>query len=316
MSNGEKTLQEKFNIRHLPALLRMSFKAWLNDDPWRLSAVVAYYAVLALPGLLVIVINSMGYLWSPDAVQSQLMSEVRSALGQDVADSILMIIQNVRHNERNVVATIIGLFTLIFGATGVFYHLQLSLNKVWQIRQNPDVLWKRVIKDRAIGFAFVLIIGFLLLTSFIVSTLISIFHDYLSTQVPYSTYWITYLFNSIVTLIIIAFLFALIFKYLPDAKIKWRFVWVGGIITSILFSLGKFGLSLYFSSSNPASTYGAAGSVVLVLLWVSYSCLILFYGAEFTWVFAKRYGYDIKPQAHAMIVEEREVIIEKGEEGS
>ena len=314
MSADNKDLREKFSVAHLPSLLSEAFKAWINDDPWRLSAVVAYYAVLALPGLLVIVISSMGYLWSPEVVQSKLMVEVAAALGQDVADSIMSIMQNVRQNEKSTLATLIGVATLIFGATGVFYHLQLSINKVWQIKQNPDVLWKRVVKDRAIGFAFVLIIGFLLLTSFIISTVISIFHDYLSSQIPYSIYWITYLANSLITFLIIAFLFALIFKYLPDAKIKWKYVWVGGLITSLLFSLGKFGLSTYFSSSNPASPYGAAGSVVLVLLWVSYSCLILFYGAEFTWVFARRYGYEIKPQAHAMIVEEREVILEKGED--
>ena len=178
MSADNKDLREKFSVAHLPSLLSEAFKAWINDDPWRLSAVVAYYAVLALPGLLVIVISSMGYLWSPEVVQSKLMVEVAAALGQDVADSIMSIMQNVRQNEKSTLATLIGVATLIFGATGVFYHLQLSINKVWQIKQNPDVLWKRVVKDRAIGFAFVLIIGFLLLTSFIISTVISIFHDY------------------------------------------------------------------------------------------------------------------------------------------
>lgn len=295
---------EKFKITHVPKLLKETYKEWNADDPWRLSAIVAYYAVLSLPGLLVVVINAVGAIWGAEIVQGKLTGEISSALGPSAAESIQEIIASTRGGNKSVISTIIGVATLIFGATGVFYHLQLSLNNVWGIKQEANAGIKKVIVDRLLGFGFVLVVGFLLLTSFVVSAGLSLLNGYLQNFLPEFSIITAFVFSELLSLSVITVLFALLFKFLPDAKIKWKSVWIGSILTAILFTIGKFLLGLYFGKADPGSTYGAAGSMVLILLWVSYSCLILFFGAEFTWVYAKRYGFTIKPTSHAVLIDE------------
>lgn len=301
----------KFKFRDLPSLLKETFKAWNEDDPFRLSAVVAYYAILSLPALLIIIINTVGAVWGQDIVQGKLTAEISSALGQDAAESIKSIIANTQGGNKSTISTIIGIGTLIFGATGIFYQLQISLNQIWNIKVKPKSNILKLIIDRARSFGFVLVIGFLLLVSFVLTTAISVLNEYLSRLWADGIVYLAYVVDILLSVGIISVLFALMFKYLPDAKIRWKTVWIGAIITSALFVLGKFLLSLYFGESDPGSTYGAAGSIVLILLWVSYSCLILFFGAEFTFVYAKRYGIGIKPNSNAVLVEQREVEVEK-----
>lgn len=307
MATTTENKKEKFKIKHLPKLLKQTFKAWNNDDPFRLSAIVAYYAVLSLPGLLVLVINTVGTIWGPDIVQGKLTGEIAEALGPSAAESIKDIIESTQGGKKSLISTILGIATLIFGATGVFYHLQLSLNNVWGIKQDPKSGIKKVLKDRLLGFGFVMVIGFLLLISFIVSTVISILNSYLQSFLPEFSVYTAIILSELLSLAIITVLFALMFKFLPDAKIRWRSLWVGAILTAVLFTLGKFLLGLYFGEADPSSTYGAAGSIVLILLWVSYSCLILFFGAEFTWVYANRYGHSIEPSSHAVRLDSKEV---------
>lgn len=308
---AETTSSRKFKFKDLPSLLKETFKAWNDDDPWRLSAVVAYYAILSLPALLIIIINTVGAVWGPEIVQGKLTDEISAALGQDAAESIKSIISNTQGGNKSTISTIIGIATLIFGATGIFYHLQISLNEIWSIKVKPKSNILKLIIDRARSFGFVLVIGFLLLVSFILTTAISVLNDYLSMLWADAILYLAYVTNILLSVGIISVLFALMFKYLPDAKIRWKTVWIGSIITSSMFVLGKFLLSLYFGKSDPGSTYGAAGSIVLILLWVSYSCLILFFGAEFTSVYAKRYGIGIQPNSNAVIVEKREVEIKE-----
>lgn len=302
MATTTEISKEKFRIKHLPKLLKQTFKAWNNDDPFRLSAIVAYYAVLSLPGLLVLVINTVGAIWGTEIVQGKLTGEISEALGPGAAESIKDIIESTRGGNKSLISTILGIATLIFGATGVFYHLQLSLNNVWGIKQDPDSGLKKVVKDRLLGFGFVMVIGFLLLISFIVSTVISLLNGYLQSFLPEFSVYAAFVLSELLSLGVITVLFALMFKFLPDAKIRWRSIWVGAFLTAVLFTLGKFLLGLYFGKADPSSTYGAAGSLVLILLWVSYSCLILFFGAEFTWVFAKKYGHRIEPSSHAILI--------------
>lgn len=290
-----KNTSEKFRIKHLPSLLKHTFTAWLDDEPFRLSAVVAYYAVISLPALLVIIINVIGAIWGYEIVQGQLTKEFTAALGPDAAKSIQTIITETRTSDKNTLSTILGVGTLLFGATGVFYQLKVSLNEIWNIAPNPKAkIWK-IITDRALSFAFVLVIGFLLLISFIITTAISALSSYLRELLPDILVYIAFILDSVVSIGIISVLFALMFKYLPDAKIRWKTVWIGAILTATLFVIGKLGLSLYFGQVEPGSTYGAAGTIVLVLLWVSYSSLILFFGAEFTYTYANRYGTGIEP---------------------
>ncbi|MFS4446544.1 YihY/virulence factor BrkB family protein [Maribacter sp. 2307UL18-2] len=282
--------KNKFKIKHLPSLIVDTYKAWDADNPFRLSAVVAYYAVLSLPGLLVIIINLVGSVWGVEIVQGQLTDEISGALGRDAADSIQSMMIETQNENRSTIASILGIGTLIFGATGVFYHLQLSLNQIWKVEPDPKSTFLKMLIDRARSFAFIVAIGFLLLVSFLVTTAISALNGYLRSVLPDAIVYIAFMLDFVVSVGIISVLFALIFRYLPDTKIRWKTVWIGALITAILFVFGKSLLGLYFGKADPGSTYGAAGTIVLVLLWVSYSCLILFFGAEFTYVYSKRYG--------------------------
>jgi membrane protein len=293
MSSDTKT--GKFKFKDLPSLIVKTSKAWFADDPFRLGAIIAYYAVISLPGLLVIIVNSVGAIWGYEIVQGQLTNEFTTALGRDAAQAIETIIKETQSANKGVVSTILGIGTIIFGATGVFYQLKLSLNDIWKIKPDKNAnIWK-VIIDRILSFAFVLVIGFLLLVSFIITAAISALNDYIREVLPDVLMYITYAVDVALSLGIITVLFALMFKFLPDAKIKWKTVWIGAVITSVLFVLGKSLLGLYFSQVDPGSTYGAAGIVVLVLLWVSYSSMILFFGAEFTYVYSERYKSGIEP---------------------
>ena len=268
----------------------------MADNPWRLGAVVAYYAVLALPGLLVIIINFVGSIWGVDIVQGELIKEISQNIGPDTGEAIKDMMVQTQQEDKNLISTILGVATLIYGATGVFYQLQLSLNKIWKIPETSGTGFLKMLTDRARGFAFILALGFLMLVSFILTTAISVLNNYLHNLLPEIVIYIAYLLDFIFSVGIITVLFALIFKYLPDARIRWKTVWKGAFLTALLFVLGKFLMGLYFGEANPGTTYGAAGTIVLILLWVSYSSMILFFGAEFTGVYAEKYGLGIDPE--------------------
>lgn len=306
----------RFKLKDLPRLLIETYKKWNAQDPFRLAAALAYYAILALPAFLIIIINIVGFVWGNEIVEGRLTEEISKALGQDAASTIQAIIANAHNDHRNTISTIIGIGTLIFGASGIFYHLQVSLNTIWGIRVDPRAGLKKFITDRIISFGFVLAIGFLLLISFMLTTAISLFTQVIATALGDIAIYLSFFIDISISLSIITVLFALMFKYLPDAQIEWRTVWIGAFITAGLFVLGKFLLGLYFGKTNPGSTYGAAGSVILVLLWVSYSAVIFFFGAEFTYIYAKYYGIKIRPKSNAIRIETqtREIIMEKGED--
>ena len=286
----------KFRIKDVPSLLVDTYKAWNKNDPFRLSAVVAYYAVLSLPALLVIIVKVIGFIWGTEIVEGRLTSEFSAALGKDAAESIRSMITESGSGNQGTVATIIGIGTLLYGATGLFYQLQLALNDIWEVKTDPDAKWWKLIFDRVRSFTFILVIGFLLLISFVLTAGISALKEYIATKLSESLTFVTYALDICVSLGIITLLFALMFKFLPDAKVRWRMVRIGAFVTAVLFVIGKMLLGYYFGETDPASTYGAAGTIILILLWVSYSSLILFFGAEFTYVYAKRYGEGIKPQ--------------------
>ncbi|RAI93881.1 membrane protein [Algoriphagus yeomjeoni] len=309
----EKTMTKitpsRFKITHIPSLMLESFKQWNNADPWRLSAVIAYYAVLSMPALLVIVINTVGAIWGVDIVTGQLTNELSSALGPETAEFLRSMIEETQTSGKSIVASIIGIGILIFGASGVFFHLKISINSIWGLKQTDDVKWYYTLVERAVSFGFVLVLGFLLLISFVLTALLSFFSDFIKSILPDFVVVFAFVVDFAISYGVVTLLFALIFKYLPDAKIKWKSVWIGALLTSFLFSISKFLLGIYFGAAEPGSTYGAAGSVILVLLWVSYSCLIFFYGAEFTKVFSIRYGYGIIPKKHYSRIKKKEVVL-------
>ncbi|GAA0872489.1 hypothetical protein GCM10009117_16360 [Gangjinia marincola] len=287
-------MHRDFRIKDIPTLTKKTYSVWLGGDPWRSSAVIAYYSILSLPPLLVLLINLVGVFYGTEIVQGRLTNEIASVLGLDTAEFIQDMVTESLIEDKSTVSTIVGIAMLIFGATGVFYQMQISLNQVWLVTEEDKGKIKNIIIDRARSFAFILTIGFLLLISFVLTALLSTFTEYLEFFFPDTMLVIAYLLDVIISLGFITVLFALMFKYLPDTKVTWHMVWKGAFISSALFALGKYLLALYFSKLEPGSAYGAAGTVVLILLWVSYSSLILFFGAAFTKAYADHYGLTLK----------------------
>lgn len=277
---------------------------WWKADPFRQSAVVAYYAVFSIPALLVIVIAIAGLVFGQDAVRGEISDQIKGALGNDTAQSIESIIAKVSEQKTSVIATIIGVVTLIIGSTGVFTELQTSLNQVWEVKVVAKKKWLRSLKTKLFSFGLVLSLGFLMLVSLLLTTGLEALGGMIRNRLPDFVPFLLKIVNFALSFGVITVLFALIFKILPDARIRLRDVWIGAIVTSLLFILGKFGLGIYFAKANPGSAYGAAGSIVLVMLWVSYSCMILFFGAEFTKQYATFHGHEIQPTAESQIIEQ------------
>ena len=300
MTSEQNSEQKKFKFKHSFSILKEAAIAWNNANPWRLSAIIAYYAILSMPPLLVIIVNLLGLIWGNEIVQGKLDAQLVSVMGKESADAIATMIESSRTQNRSVIMTIVGIGSLIFGATGVFFHLQISLNTIWCLKINPDANWKRLVIDRILSFGFVLVLGFLLLISFVLSTALTAVSDKLKTVFPDIMVVVAQVADAVISLGVVTLLFALIFKYLPHAKIKWKSVWAGALLTSLLFAVGKYALGFYFNQADPGSTYGAAGSIILILLWVSYASLILFFGAEVSYVFSKRYGHGVEPTKAAV----------------
>lgn len=289
------------------SLLKETYTNWNEHDPWRMSAVIAYYAIFSLPGLLIVIIKVVGYFVGDKEVSDELYATISAQMGPQAAEQMQTIVDQSNNSEGFTLATVVGIASLVFGATGVFYHVKESLNTMWEVEVRPQKAWLKLIKDRLFSFGMVLIIGFLMLMSLVVSSLITVFSDYLNSIFPHYGPMFFTVVNIVVSLVIITVLFALMFKVLPDAKVRWKDVWVGAIVTAILFVIGKTLIGLYLGYSDPGSAYGAAGSIILILLWVSYTSLILFFGAEFTQTYGRRHGMEIIPVEFAVRVSKAEV---------
>lgn len=287
-------------LRDFGVLLKETFSQWTEREPFANSIVIAYYTIFSLPGLMVIIINVAGYFYDKGEITSRLTGQIQNMIGGDTARDIEAIIGNASQSKGSTLATLLGIATLIFGATGVFYQMQQILNKMWEVKPKPKQMILKIIKDRIFSFGLILAVGFLLLVSLALSAGLSAFSDWVSVHLSESLNVVFHVADIALSLAIITILFASIYKFLPDAQIRWRDVWPGAILTALLFTLAKFALGLYFGKSDPGSTYGAAGSIILIMLWVSYAGLILLFGAEFTQVYAKRYGKEIKPTAAAV----------------
>jgi membrane protein len=276
-------------------IIKQTLRSWLSNDPFSQSAAVAYYATFSLPGLLIIIMGIAAIFFDQKSVEREVLGHIQNMLGVDAARSVGKIVDETQRNDRDVWAMVIGGFTLLFGATGLFAQLQKSLNFIWKVEVRKNVGFLKFIKHRATAFGIVVAIGFLLMVSLSVNAALSALGDWLETQIP--AYWLfgLYALNMAVSYFIISFLFALIFKVLPDVRVKWKFSLVGGVFSATLFSIGEYGLNLYFKLAEPQSAFGAAGSVVLLMLWVSYSCLILLLGAEFTKACSLEYDSKVKP---------------------
>ncbi len=296
---------KRFSFITAGKLLKKAFKKWWNRDPFRESAVIAYYAIFSLPGLLVVVITIAGYFWGGDAVSGKLHSQVAQAMGSDTADQIQAMVTLASESKDSVWATILGIGIIIFGATGVFAQFQKSLNTIWGVKASATKsgFWL-FLKTRIFSFGLIVSIAFLLLISLVISSILSAFSSWMLQYWSDSLLIIFQILNALISLAIIAVLFALMFKFLPDAKIRWRTVWIGAFVTSLLFVIGKSALGLYFGKAAPGSGYGAAGSIILILLWTSYSSMIVYLGAEFTKVYSD-YLYGLAPPAEHGVKEKK-----------
>jgi membrane protein len=301
----------KLSIKNIFSLFKETYQEWNSKEPFELSAVIAYYAIFSLPGLLIIVIGIAGFFFGEQAVKGEVANQISKMLGKEAANGIQEMIVNSYKSNSSLMATIIGVATLLFGATGVFFQLQKSLNKLWNVKADPKAGIKKLILDRATSFGIILALGFLLLVSLVLTTILSVLSNWISHVFPEFMLVLFIVLNFIVSFGFITILFALIFKVLPDVKIRWKPVWIGSIVTAVLFEIGRFALEIYFAKANPGSTYGAAGSVILILLWVSYSCMILFFGAEFTQVYARRAGDRIEPSENAVPTVDRKKMREE-----
>jgi membrane protein len=278
---------------------KKTFKAFGDIDPFNKSIVIAYYAILSLPGLLVIIINIAGYFFGQEAVTGEVTRQIGGAIGGDTATQIEKMIANASVNEKTTLATVMGVATLIFGATGVFYNLQLIFNAIWEVKPKPKGKILKLVKDRVFSFGLILVIGFLLLISLVLSAALAAVSNWVASHISEAFKVLFKILDILVSLGVITLLFAALFKFLPDAKVKWKSVWTGAIITSLLFVVAKFLLGLYFGKSDPGSTYGAAGSIVLIMLWISYAGVILLFGGVFTRVYATKRGHVTAPSDHA-----------------
>lgn len=287
-------------------LLKDTYLSWDKNDPWAKSAVIAYYALFSLPSLLIITVHFAGIFFGRDAVEGRITGEIGGLIGQESAELIQAMIINSALSESSVLFIIFGIGVLIFGATGVFFQLQKALNDIWSVRVKKNTFLD-TLKRRVISFGMVLAIGLLLLISLVITTAINALSDLIGNYYTDLSSQLVQILNFIFSQIIITALFATIFTLLPDVKIKWKTNLIGAFMTSLLFLAGKYLIGFYFAASDPASVYGAAGSLVLILLWVYYTCLILFLGAEFTVNWALLRNIKIEPSSNATLSYELEM---------
>jgi membrane protein len=295
-------------------LLKDTIREWREDGANRLAAALAYYTTFSLAPLLVLIIAIAGLVGGREAAQTQTMAQVQDLLGVEGREFVEGMLESASQPETGLAATLIGAVTLLFGALGVFGELQNSLNTIWEVKPKPAKGWmdgiKRFVVRRLLSFAMVLGIGFLLLASLVISAVISALGEYIGNRWPIAdqginAQWLS-LINFVISFLVITLLFAMMFKFLPEIKIAWKDVWLGAAVTSALFSLGKFLIGLYLGRSQVGNIFGAAGSLAILLIWIYYSAQILFFGAEFTQVYANRYGSKMVPDPDMVKITEME----------
>jgi membrane protein len=279
---------------------------FIDDNAFKLSASLSYYTVFALAPLLIIIISLTGIFFGRDAMEDRIYMQLKGLIGSEAAMQVQEIIRNIHNTESSTTGAIIGIIILFIGATGVFTEMQDSINYIWSVKAKPRRSWVKYLANRLLSFSLILGMAFLLLVSLIVNALLSLLSTYLMTLLPQYTVQLFFVVNTFIILIVISGLFAVIFKVLPDAIIEWRDAIIGSVFTALLFLLGKFLINYYIGKANLGITYGAAASIVIILTWVYYSALILFFGAEFTKMYALSHGEGIRPKQTAVFIIKKE----------
>ena len=280
-----------------------TFSAFIDDNVLQLSAALSYYTIFSLPPLLIIIISITGFFFGNEAVSGELFGQINGLVGNDAAVQIQEAIKNVTLSRSNKFATILGLTILLIGASGVFAEIQDSVNYIWGIRAKPKRGFIKFIVNRLMSFSMIGSVGFLLMVGLIINSITDVLYNRLEVFFPREALFLFSTFNLLIVFAITTLLFTLIFKTLPDGKIAMRDCMIGAGFTSFLFMIGKFAIGAYLGSSSIATVYGAAGSLVVILLWVYYSAIILYLGAEFTKVYAHTHGQSIIPNKYSVQID-------------
>ena len=283
-------------------LLKPTFAEWTSDDTFEMAAALAFYTMFSIAPVLLIVVGVASFFLAPETATTRIVDEMEKMVGVQGANAVRQVIESSRGFGKGLWAVSVGIITLIMGATAVFGELQSALNHIWDVKAKPNrgVIISLIV-DRFRSFSIAVCVGFLLLVSLVISAVISGLQNYMNNWLP-GVPWVWQTANVISSFIVVAVLFAMIYKFLPDVVISWKDVWIGAAVTALLFSAGKYAIGIYLGQTATASAFGAAGSLVVLLFWVYYSALISFLGAEFTQVYARRYGPGIRPKEHAVRV--------------
>ncbi len=304
-------------FKNLWKVLLATFSNFGDDNGLKLSASLAYYTVFSLAPLLMLVISLAGLFLGPKAQSNTLYPQIKGYVGSEAAAQIQSTVKNLQLTGKSGIGLVIGIFTLLLGASSIFLEIQNSLNTIWRVKAKPKKGWVLMLKNRFLSFSLIIGLGFLLMASLLVNVIISIlskqierFIHFLIRNKGISDFISGSVLNAVnfaVTLVIITVLFGIIFKVLPDVKIKWKDVRSGAFFTALLFMLGQYIISVYLSYTAQGSAYGAAGSIIVILVWIYYTAAILYIGAEFTQVYAEAQGSTIEPASYAVHVRQTEV---------
>ena len=300
-------MKKKVSFKGMIEVLKNCFSGFSDDKVTKLSASLAYYTVFSMAPLLIVIISLCSALLGREAVEGKIYAQLAGFVGSDTAAQLQQIIKNASLAGKSQIAFIVGSITLLVGATTVFAEIQESINMIWGLKPKPKRGWLKMIQNRLLSFSVIASLGFLLLVSLGVTAIIDGFSARLTAYFPEVTVVVFYIINIVISLAVITLIFGVIFKVLPDATIKWKDILAGAIATAVLFMLGKFAISYYISKINVGSTYGTAGSLVVLLLWIYYSSIILYFGAEFTKAYAVKYGSEIHPNHYAVTTKMVEV---------
>ena len=290
-------------------IVKKTGKSFFTHNILQLSASLAFFTILALPGILIIIIRVTEFFYGSKAVEDSVFWQIEKFIGNKAAENIQQTLENAAVTTGDQFATIVGMSTLIIAATSVFSEIQDSINHIWQLKPKPKkgMGWLKLIIDRLLSFSMIITLGFILLVSLVVNGTLDLVLDRLMILYPELTVIIVYILNIVITYLITTLIFAAILKVLPDARIKWRHVWVGAFVTALLFMAGRFLISYFLGQNLMTNAYGAAGYVIVVLLWVYYSSMILYLGAAFTSIYVLNKGNRIYPSQYAVWVEQIEV---------
>lgn len=294
-------------VKNILHLVSDAAKKYKKDDPVRLAGTTAYFTIFAIAPIILIIISVTGLVVDEQNMSQKIYTELNRLIGEDGTAFVKNIVNNYQDKETNLVGTIVGIVTFLITSTTFFKVLQNALNFIWRIRAKPKHNFLKALVDRLLSFGLILSLGFIFLVSLLVDAGLAFLKDYFTDILPDITLTLFNIINYIMAFVIITFIFAIIYKFLPDAKIKWKVTWIGALITAGLFSLGKYAIGFALANTNIGFMYGAAGSVVIFLLWVFYSSIILFFGAEITQQYAEYFSHEIEPKSYAVKIRISEI---------